>query len=148
MGALVSPAAIKEYMFGTRVNSEWNEGSPISWKGQWQGKSYEDKGTILQFRPARRLQYSHYGLLWVSGQTRALPHSDHRSRRDRQRDGGDAYSGSQRHRSCGGTFREKLEIDVGRVEEIRGKVTEGDPGAGMNSGAGPTEGLLLRTVHR
>ena len=42
--ALVTPAAIKEYMFGTNVDSEWKEGSPIVWRGEWQGKPYEDKG--------------------------------------------------------------------------------------------------------
>jgi uncharacterized protein YndB with AHSA1/START domain len=61
--ALTSPEAIKEYMFGTRVEADWHEGGPISWKGQWQGKSYEDKGTILQCKPAQRLQYSHYSPL-------------------------------------------------------------------------------------
>jgi uncharacterized protein YndB with AHSA1/START domain len=34
--ALISPDAIKEYMFGARVDSDWREGSPISWKGEWQ----------------------------------------------------------------------------------------------------------------
>lgn len=61
--ALMSPDAIKEYMFGARVDSDWREGSPISWKGEWQGKPYEDKGTILHVRPERRLQYSHYSPL-------------------------------------------------------------------------------------
>ena len=32
--ALVTPAAIKEYMFGTTVISDWKEGSPIVWKGE------------------------------------------------------------------------------------------------------------------
>ena len=61
--ALVSPDAIKTYMFGARVSSEWREGCPISWKGEWQGRSYEDKGTILQIRPEQRLQYSHFSHL-------------------------------------------------------------------------------------
>jgi uncharacterized protein YndB with AHSA1/START domain len=61
--ALTRPEAIKEYMFGARVDSEWREGSAISWTGQWQGKSYQDKGTILHIRPAQRLQYSHYSPL-------------------------------------------------------------------------------------
>jgi hypothetical protein len=30
-------------MFGTTVNSEWREGAPITWKGDWKGKAYEDK---------------------------------------------------------------------------------------------------------
>ncbi len=50
-------------MFGTRVVSDWREGSPIIWKGEWQGKSYEDKGVILQFKPGRTIQYSHFSPL-------------------------------------------------------------------------------------
>ena len=42
--ALITPAAIKQYMFGTTVVSDWKEGSPIIFKGEWQGKSYEDRG--------------------------------------------------------------------------------------------------------
>jgi len=61
--ALVSPAAIKQYMFGTNVLTDWQEGSPIVWKGEWQGKSYEDTGVILQFKPERTLQYSHFSPL-------------------------------------------------------------------------------------
>lgn len=61
--ALVNPEAIKQYMFGTNVVSDWHEESPIVWKGEWQGKSYEDKGVILQFKPGRTLQYSHFSPL-------------------------------------------------------------------------------------
>jgi uncharacterized protein YndB with AHSA1/START domain len=61
--ALVNPAAIKQYFFGTTVVSDWRVGSPIVWKGEWQGKSYEDKGSILQYEPGRTLQYSHFSPL-------------------------------------------------------------------------------------
>src|SRR3954463_16314907 len=61
--ALVTPAAIKQYMFGTTVVSDWKEGSPIVFKGEWQGKTYEDRGEIRQLKPGRTLQYTH-----VSGQ--------------------------------------------------------------------------------
>jgi uncharacterized protein YndB with AHSA1/START domain len=61
--ALVNPAAIKQYFFGTTVVSDWRVGSPIIWKGEWQGKSYEDKGSILQYEPGRTLQYSHFSPL-------------------------------------------------------------------------------------
>jgi len=37
--ALVNPDLVKQYMFGTTVVSDWNEGSPIVWKGEWQRKS-------------------------------------------------------------------------------------------------------------
>jgi uncharacterized protein YndB with AHSA1/START domain len=61
--ALVNPDAIKQYMFGTNVVSEWREGSPITWQGEWQGKSYEDKGVILKLQPRRTIQYSHFSPL-------------------------------------------------------------------------------------
>ncbi len=61
--ALVNPEAIKQYMFGTNVVSDWHEGSPIVWKGEWQGRPYEDKGQILQFKPAQTIQYSHFSPL-------------------------------------------------------------------------------------
>ena len=61
--ALTNPAMIKKYMFGTDVTSDWKEGSKIFWKGEWQGRSYEDKGVILRMRPGRKLQYSHFSPL-------------------------------------------------------------------------------------
>ena len=61
--ALTNPEMIKRYMFGTKAVSEWKEGSPIVWKGTWEGKTYEDKGVILKMEPQRLLQYSHYSPL-------------------------------------------------------------------------------------
>ena len=61
--ALVTPEAIQQYMFGTHVVSDWREGSPIIWKGEWQGKAYEDKGTILQLKSGQIIQYNHFSPL-------------------------------------------------------------------------------------
>jgi uncharacterized protein YndB with AHSA1/START domain len=61
--ALVNPKLIRQYMFGTEVVSEWHEGSPITWKGVWKGKGYEDKGTILRLEPRRVISYSHFSPL-------------------------------------------------------------------------------------
>ena len=61
--ALVEPAAIKRYMFGTTVESDWSEGGSIVWKGEWQGRAYEDKGVILRLEPPRLLRYSHFSPL-------------------------------------------------------------------------------------
>ena len=58
--ALVSPAALKQYMFGSDVRSDFREGSPITFSGEWQGKPYQDKGTILKSQRNAVLQYSHY----------------------------------------------------------------------------------------
>jgi uncharacterized protein YndB with AHSA1/START domain len=64
--ALTNPEKIKQYMFGTNVNSDWKEGSSITWKGEWQGKTYEDKGVIVRIDRERTLQYTHFSPL--SGQ--------------------------------------------------------------------------------
>jgi uncharacterized protein YndB with AHSA1/START domain len=61
--ALVNPESIKQYMFGTTVVTDWRERSPIIWKGEWQGKPYEDKGIVLQFRQGRTIQYTHFSPL-------------------------------------------------------------------------------------
>jgi uncharacterized protein YndB with AHSA1/START domain len=54
-GALTKPDLIKQYMFGTEVTTDWQVGSPITYKGQWEGKTYEDKGKILQIEPGKLL---------------------------------------------------------------------------------------------
>jgi uncharacterized protein YndB with AHSA1/START domain len=61
--ALVTPAAIKTYMFGTDVTTDWKLGSEIFWEGEWQGKHYRDKGEILEIEPEHVLQYSHFSPL-------------------------------------------------------------------------------------
>ena len=61
--ALVSPAAIKQYMFGADVRTDWKEGSPITWSGEWKGKQFQDKGKLLQVKPDRILQYTHFSPL-------------------------------------------------------------------------------------
>ena len=64
--SLIDPKMIKEYMFGAIVTSDWKEGSKITWKGDMNGKKYEDKGEILENVPEKKLKYSHFSPL--SGQ--------------------------------------------------------------------------------
>jgi uncharacterized protein YndB with AHSA1/START domain/predicted enzyme related to lactoylglutathione lyase len=61
--ALVNPEKIARYMFGTKVTSDWKEGSPIVWKGEWQGKEYEDRGVIKRLVPGHVIEYSHFSPL-------------------------------------------------------------------------------------
>ena len=53
--ALTNPELIKQYLFGTTVRTDWRVGSPIIYEGQWEGKSYQDKGTITQIEPGKLL---------------------------------------------------------------------------------------------
>jgi uncharacterized protein YndB with AHSA1/START domain len=59
-GSLTDPEKIKEYYLGAEVETDWRVGSPITFKGEWDGKSYEDKGEILEVEPERKLAYSHW----------------------------------------------------------------------------------------
>jgi uncharacterized protein YndB with AHSA1/START domain len=61
--AFVNPAIIKQYMFGTTMSTSWQKGSPISWKGEWQGKEYEDKGTVLEVEKEKLLKFTHFSPL-------------------------------------------------------------------------------------
>jgi uncharacterized protein YndB with AHSA1/START domain len=58
--ALVDPEMIKKYLFGTEATSDWKVGSAITYKGIWQGKSYEDKGTILELVPNQLLKSTYW----------------------------------------------------------------------------------------
>jgi hypothetical protein len=50
-------------MFGTNAVSDWKEGRPIVWEGEWERKKYEDKGVILKLEPGHMIQYSHFSPL-------------------------------------------------------------------------------------
>ena len=61
--ALTKPDLIKQYLFGTEVTTDWKVGSPITYKGEWEGKAYEDKGKILEFDPEKSLVSTHWSPL-------------------------------------------------------------------------------------
>jgi uncharacterized protein YndB with AHSA1/START domain len=61
--AITNPDLIKQYLFGTDVVSDWNVGSPITYRGEWQGKPFEDKGKILEISPGRSLVSTHWSPL-------------------------------------------------------------------------------------
>ena len=61
--ALVNPEIIKQYLFNTEVISDWQVGSPIIYKGEWEGKPFEDKGEILALEPEKLLKSTHWSPL-------------------------------------------------------------------------------------
>jgi uncharacterized protein YndB with AHSA1/START domain len=60
---LTDPGRLKELWFGAEVETDWKQGSPITWSGEWEGKSYQDKGEILAIDPERLLRLTHYSPL-------------------------------------------------------------------------------------
>lgn len=61
--ALVNPALIRQYMFDTDVVTDWKVGSPILYKGVWQGKPFEDRGQVVELEPEKRLVTTHWSPL-------------------------------------------------------------------------------------
>ena len=57
--ALTKPEIIKQYFFGTQAVSDWQEGSTLEFKGEWEGKPYLDKGIILRSEPKKIFQYTY-----------------------------------------------------------------------------------------
>ena len=57
--ALTTPEIIKAYFFGTNTESDWKVGSTLLFKGEWEGKAYVDKGTILQSNPPFLFEYDY-----------------------------------------------------------------------------------------
>lgn len=77
--ALTDPDLVEQYFFGAEVVTDWEEGSPIVFKGEWEGESYEDKGEIRRFEPESVLEYTHWSPL--SG-TPDVPENYHTVRYD------------------------------------------------------------------
>lgn len=58
--ALTNPEIIKLYLYGTQTETTWAVGSPIVFKGEYEGKSYKDKGVILENIKNEKLVYSYF----------------------------------------------------------------------------------------
>ncbi len=58
--ALTKPEIIKQYFFGTDTITDWKVGSPITFQGEWEGKKYQDKGTVLEFEPKQLIKYEYW----------------------------------------------------------------------------------------
>jgi uncharacterized protein YndB with AHSA1/START domain len=58
--ALTEPPIVKQYSFGTDLTSDWEQGSPIIWEGEWNGNRYKDTGTILEIEPGIKVKYDYW----------------------------------------------------------------------------------------
>jgi RNA polymerase sigma factor (sigma-70 family) len=57
---LTKPDLVKRYFFGTNLVTNWEVGAPILFRGEWEGKSYEDKGTVLAYQPMKGLSFNYW----------------------------------------------------------------------------------------
>lgn len=61
--ALIDPEIIKEYMHGTETQTTWELHTPITFRGEWEGVPYIDKGEIVEIIPQRVLSYTYWSPL-------------------------------------------------------------------------------------
>lgn len=61
--ALTDPEMIQQYLFGTRAVSDWKPGSSIIYTGVWQGKTYEDKGRVVEAVEHKLLRTTYWSSL-------------------------------------------------------------------------------------
>jgi uncharacterized protein YndB with AHSA1/START domain len=61
--AMTDPEAISRFMFGSKVETDWEEGSPITWSGEYDGRRFQDKGEILEVVENQRLRMTHFSPL-------------------------------------------------------------------------------------
>ena len=54
--------------FGADVESDWKPGSPVVWRGEWEGKPFEDRGEVVEAVAPHRLVLTH-----VSGDAGEAP---------------------------------------------------------------------------
>jgi uncharacterized protein YndB with AHSA1/START domain len=70
-----SRPVLMDWMSGSTVETDWQVGSPITWRGEYDGRAYEDKGEVLQYDEPSTLSMTHFSPM--SGQDDA-PENYHR----------------------------------------------------------------------
>jgi len=114
--ALIDPALVKEYFFGTTVTTDWQQGSTITYSGEWEGKPYQDKGIVLEVDEPRLLVTSFYSPM--SGLPDVTENYQTVSYAIEPVEGGsrvDGHTGQQRQRRGGRAVVQQLADDLGRA---------------------------------
>ena len=57
---LTNPSHIAKYLFGTKTVTDWKMGSPIEFKGHYEGQDYADKGIVMAIAPYSLLAYDYW----------------------------------------------------------------------------------------
>jgi uncharacterized protein YndB with AHSA1/START domain len=58
--ALTDAGIIEQWLHGTHVETNWKINSPITYRGEWEGKTYEDKGTIIEMEAPKRFRATYW----------------------------------------------------------------------------------------
>lgn len=55
---VTQPGYVKQWQYGSNLDTDWSVGSPIRFRSEWDGQVFEQWGTVLQVDAPHRLQYS------------------------------------------------------------------------------------------
>ncbi len=58
--ALTNPEIVKHYFFGSNLVTTWSVGEPIYFRGEYDGKPYEDKGIVKTYEENKTLSFTYY----------------------------------------------------------------------------------------
>ena len=61
--ALTDKEKLRTFFFGSEIDSTWKVGSPITFRGEFNGHRYEDKGVIKTAQPEKKLSFTHWSSL-------------------------------------------------------------------------------------
>ena len=56
--ALTQPALVKQWQYGADLTTDWNAGSSIEFRNEWNGDVFLQSGTVLEVDEPRSLRYS------------------------------------------------------------------------------------------
>ena len=56
--ALTKPELVKQWQFGSDLQTTWTVGSKIEFVTEWEGNIFRQWGTVLMFNPNDRLSYN------------------------------------------------------------------------------------------
>ena len=57
---LTNPEKIAIYLYGTKTETDWKMGSPITFSGSYNGMTYSDKGLVMANVPYTLLAYDYW----------------------------------------------------------------------------------------
>lgn len=55
---LTQPEFVKLWQYGSELITSWEEGTPIAFRTEWEGKVFEQWGEILEVHPLELIKYS------------------------------------------------------------------------------------------
>ncbi len=56
--ALTEPQIVKKWQYGSDLITDWTVGSAIRFRAEWEGKVFEQWGTVLEIVPNKVIKYS------------------------------------------------------------------------------------------